>query len=106
MTVLITLTTAGTDSGPFDLYSNNDSYTSAFESSVSKSALLAGYPSSLVPDFTTIIRVRSNNGLCTNYVEISVQEPTTTTTSSTSSTTTSTTTISGSTTTTSTTIPL
>ena len=80
MTVLITLTIAGTDSGPFDLYSNLDGYTSAFESAVPKASLLAGYPSSLVPDFTTTIRVRSNNGLCTNYVDIPVEEPTTTTT--------------------------
>lgn len=110
MTVLITLGIAGTDSGPFDLYSNNDGYTSAFESGVSKAALLAGYPSSLVPDYTVVIRVRSNNVLCTNYVDIPVIEsPTTTTTSSSSSsssTTTSTTTISSSTTTTSSTIPL
>jgi hypothetical protein len=107
MTVLITLTTAGTDSGPFDLYSNLDGYISAFESGVSKASLLAGYPSSLVPDYTTIIRVRSNNSLCTNYVEIPVAQPTTTTTSSSSSsTTTSTTTVDpGTTTTTSTTIP-
>jgi hypothetical protein len=27
MTVLLTLTTAGTDSGPFDLYSSSDAYT-------------------------------------------------------------------------------
>jgi hypothetical protein len=80
MTVLITLTTAGTDSGPFDLYSNLDGYISAFESAVPKASLLAGYPSSLVPDFTTTIRVRSNNGLCTNYIDIPVAEPTTTTT--------------------------
>jgi hypothetical protein len=108
MTVLITLGIAGTDSGPFDLYSNNDGYTSAFESGVSKAALLAGYPSSLVPDYTVVIRVRSNNVLCTNYVDIPVIEsPTTTTTSSSSSsTTTSTTTINSSTTTTSSTIPL
>ena len=105
MTVLITLTIAGTDSGPFDLYSNLDGYTSAFESSVPKASLLAGYPSSLVPDFTTTIRVRSNNGLCTNYVEIGVEQPTTTTTSS-SSTTTSTTTVAPGTTTTTTTGPL
>jgi len=80
MTVLITLTTAGTDSGPFDLYSNLDGYLSAFESGVSKASLLAGYPSALVPDYTTTIRVRSNNGLCTNYVEIPVEQPTTTST--------------------------
>jgi hypothetical protein len=83
MTVLITLTTAGTDSGPFDLYSDLDGYLSAFESGVSKASLLAGYPSALVPDYTTIIRVRSNNGLCTNYVEIPVEQPPTTTTTTT-----------------------
>jgi hypothetical protein len=94
MTVLITLTTAGLDSGPFDLYSDIDGYISAFESSVPKASLLAGYASALVPDYTTIIRVRSNNLLCTNYIEIPVTEPTTT----------STTTIDPSTTTTTTTI--
>jgi hypothetical protein len=109
MTVLITLSIAGTDSGPFDLYSNLDGYISAFESGVPKASLLAGYPSSLVPDFTTTIRVRSNNGLCTNYIEIPVEEPTTTTTSSSStssSTTTTTSTTSTPTTTTTTTVIL
>lgn len=80
MTVLITLTTAGTDSGPFDLYSNIDGYLSAFESGVDKTSLEAGYPSALVPDYTTIIRVRSNNELCTNYVDITVEQSTTSTT--------------------------
>jgi len=81
MTVLITLTTAGSDSGPFDLYSNLDGYTSAFESGVSKAALLAGYSSALVPDYTTTIRIKSNGVLCTNYVDINVNLlPTTTTT--------------------------
>ena len=104
--VLITLGIAGTDSGPFDLYSNNDGYTSAFESGVSKAALLAGYPSSLVPDYTVVIRVRSNNLLCTNYVDIPVIEsPTTTTTSSSSTTTTTTTAVPITTTTTTTPIP-
>ena len=104
MTVLITLGIAGTDSGPFDLYSNNDGYTSAFESGVSKAALLAGYPSSLVPDYTVVIRVRSNNLSCTNYVDIPVIEsPTTTTTSSSSTTTTSS---SSTTTTTTTAVPI
>lgn len=105
MTVLITLSIAGTDSGPFNLYSNIDGYTTAFESAVSKVSLLAGYASALVPDFTTTIRVLST-GACTNYVDIPVEESTTTTTSTSSSTTTTTTTIGGSTTTTSTTIPL
>ena len=94
MTVLITLTIAGADTGPFNLYSNVDGYVTPFESSVAKSALLAGYVSILVPDGTTIIRVLSQ-GECPNYLDIVIGGTTTTTTSSTStstSTTTSTTT--------------
>ena len=82
MTVFITLSTAGADSGPFNLYSNIDGYVTAFESGVPKASLLAGYSSSVVPDFTTSIRVLST-GTCTNYVDIAVEEITTTTTSST-----------------------
>lgn len=87
MTVLITLTTAGTDSGPFNLYSDLDGYTSAFATGVSKSALVAGYSSSAVPDYTSIIRVLST-GVCTNYIDITLGTTTTTTSSSTSTTTT------------------
>jgi hypothetical protein len=79
MTVLITLTVAGTDSGPFNLYSNIDGFTSAFETGVSKASLLAGYSSALVPDYTTIIRVLST-GVCTNYIDIVLGSTTTTTT--------------------------
>jgi hypothetical protein len=79
MTVLITLTVAGADSGPFNLYSNIDGYVTAFESGVPKASLLAGYSSSLVPDFTTIIKVLST-GACTNYIDIVLDEVTTTTT--------------------------
>lgn len=82
MTVLITLTTAGTDSGPFDLYSDLDGYTSAFESGVPKASLLAGYASALVPDYTNIIRVKSN-GDCVNYIDIPLPGYTTTTTTTT-----------------------
>jgi hypothetical protein len=103
MTVLITLTTAGTDSGPFDLYSNLDGYVSAFETGVSKSALLAGYSSALVPDYTTTIRVKSD-GVCLNYVDIILPPATTTTTTTVAPTTTTTTTVAPTTTTT-TTIP-
>ena len=67
MTVLITLTIAGTDSGPFDLYSDINGYTSAFESGVSRASLLAGYSSALVPNFTTIVRVQST-GDCSNNI--------------------------------------
>lgn len=90
MTVLITLTTAGADSGPFDLYSNLDGYVSAFETGVSKSSLLAGYSSALVPNGTTIVRIKST-GICTNYIDVTVVTTTTTTSTSTSTTTSSTT---------------
>lgn len=52
MTVLITLTIAESDSGSFDLYSDLNGYISAFETGVSKSSLLAGYSSALVPSGT------------------------------------------------------
>jgi hypothetical protein len=79
MTVLITLLSAGADTGPFDLYSNVDGFVSAFETGVSKAALLAGYPSALVPPGTTTIRVKSN-GRCVNYIDLAVLVTTTTTT--------------------------
>lgn len=79
MTVLITLTTAGADSGPFNLYTNLDGYVTAFATGVSKSALLAGYSSAAVPNFTTTIRVKSN-GDCVNYIDIVLTGLTTTTT--------------------------
>jgi hypothetical protein len=91
MTVFITLSIAGADSGPFNLYSNIDGYVTAFESAVPKASLLAGYASSVVPDFTTTIRVLST-GTCTNYVDIVVEEITTTTTTTTVAPTTTTTT--------------
>lgn len=90
MTVLITLTIAGADSGPFDLYSNIDGFTSAFETGVSKASLLAGYASALVPDYTTTVRVKSS-GVCVNYVDILLESTTTTTTTIIGSTTTTTT---------------
>ena len=82
MTVLIILTTAGADSGPFDLYSNLDGYTTAFATGVSKSALLVGYSSAAVPDFATIVRVKST-GNCVNYIDIVLQNNISTTTTTT-----------------------
>ena len=79
MTILITLTTAGANTGPFNLYSNVTAYTSAFEMNVPKASLEAGYISALAPDGTTVVRVMSN-GDCTNYTDIIVGMTTTTTT--------------------------
>jgi hypothetical protein len=106
MNVLITLTEAGIDTGPFNLYSNVDSYTTAFETNISRGILIAGYTSQVVPPGTSTIRVRSI-GICTNYVDLLVITPTTTTTSTTvaPTTTTTTTVVPGTTTTTTTATP-
>lgn len=79
MTITITLTTAGADTGPFLLYSDADGFTSAFEIGVTKASLEVGYTSILVPDYTTVIRVMSE-GICTNYIDIPITTTTTTTT--------------------------
>lgn len=79
ITVLITLTIAGSDTGPFDLYSDTDGFVTPFETGVTKSALLAGYTTSLVPDSTGTIKVVST-GECTNYIFIVIGATTTTTT--------------------------
>lgn len=89
MTVLVTLTLAGTDVGPFNLYSNVDGYTTALATGISRAALLAGYSLTGVPDEAAVIRAQST-GTCTNYLDMLLSGGTTTTTSSTSSTTSST----------------
>ena len=71
-TVLITLTTAGTDVGPFDLYSDADGYASSFQTGVSKPILVAGYICTIVPDGATIIKVQSY-GTCTNNIYINIE---------------------------------
>ena len=91
MNVLITLTTAGIDTGPFNLYSNTDSYVTAFQTNIAKSLLVAGYTSTVVPAGTTYVRVKST-GLCTNYIDIYVTGSGTTTTTTTATPTTTTTT--------------
>lgn len=85
MTVLVTLTLAGTDTGPFNLYSNVDGYTTPLATGVSRSALLAGYSLAGVPDTAAVIRATST-GTCTNYLDMYLTGGTTTTTSSTSTT--------------------
>ncbi len=77
---LITLTSAGDDTGPFHLLSNVDGFLVPFESNIPKSSLESGYISTLIPDTASIIRVKSNNVLCQNYIDLSVPTTTTTTT--------------------------
>lgn len=82
-TVLITLTSAGADSGPFDLYSNTDGYIIPFETSIARVTLLAGFVSSNVPDTTTTIRIKSVGALCSNYIDVAIVPTSTTTTTTT-----------------------
>ncbi len=91
MTVLVTLTLAGTDVGPFNLYSDIDGYTTPLATGVSRAALLAGYSLTGVPDLASVIRATST-GTCTNYIDMYLSGGTTTTTTSSSSTTTTSTT--------------
>jgi len=73
MTVVITLTTAGTNTGPFNLYSNVDGFTSAFATGISKSALLAGYTSTAVPNGATVVRALSTGTDCNgSYVDMNI----------------------------------
>ena len=90
MTVLVTLTLAGADTGPFDLYSDADGFLVALASGVSKAALEAGYSLTGVPDNATIIRTQSE-GICTNFIDMFISGTITTTTTSSSTTSTSTT---------------
>jgi len=78
MFVFITLTSAGADAGPFNLYSDADGYVSAFATNVPKATLLAGYAAT-VPAGTTIVRIMSV-GVCTNYIDVAISTTTTTTT--------------------------
>lgn len=93
----ITLTIDG-QAGPFDLFSDVDNYTVAFDTQVSAAAMVAGYQVE-APDGTTNVKVCST-GTCENCVILPTNCPTTTTTTSSS---TSTTTSTSSSTTTSTT---
>jgi len=87
MTLTITLTVSGSDTGPFDLYSNVDGYSSAFATGIARATLISGYTSSSVPDWTNVVRIQST-GTCTNYIDVSVTTTTTTTATPTTTTTT------------------
>ena len=67
----IKLTTIGLAAGPFDLYSNADSFTTPFAVGITRAQLLAGYQSNNFPDLATIIRVKSTL-YCINYLDITV----------------------------------
>jgi len=91
MTILVTLTFAGSDTGPFDIYTNVDGFVTPIAVGVSKAALEAGYTILGVPDSASIIRVQSL-GICDNYLDILLAGATTTTTTTAFTTSTTTTT--------------
>jgi hypothetical protein len=80
MEATITITNAGTDVGPFNLYSDVDGYVSAFAFNVPLADLEAGYVATNIPDGTTMVRVQSFNLQCTNYQTEPMPTTTTTTT--------------------------
>lgn len=70
MNIYILLTSVGSDAGPFNIFSDVGGYLSAFATNVSSATLAEGYPA-IVPDGTTIVRLRSI-GECTNYLDVPV----------------------------------
>lgn len=79
ISVLIQLTSAGADTGPFEITSDGESPAfSVVLATVSKAALTAGITVD-VQDDTTVIRVTST-GVCTNYQDVPIDVPASTTT--------------------------
>ena len=70
MTIEITLTTSGTDTGTFNLYSDVDGYISIQETAT-RAELIIGKTVTM-PDGTVYVKVQST-GACTNYVIIIVE---------------------------------
>jgi len=62
ISVTITLNTVVGTPGPFSLYSDTDSYTTPFVTGVSLVSLQGGYGTSLVPDETISIKIKSTGG--------------------------------------------
>jgi hypothetical protein len=71
--VILKISSAGEDVSEFDLYSDSDSFSVAFEEGIPKSALVAGYTSSLVPDDATEIRLTAI-GVCSGSVTSSIDD--------------------------------
>ena len=90
MTILIDLTVAGVNTGPFNLYSDADGYTSAFATNITRQQLLDGYPA-VVAAGTTNIKLQSLSDICPNDTILPVNATTSTTSTSTSTTSTTTT---------------
>jgi len=101
MNVIITLINPGTDTGPFNIYTNMDNYVVPIATSVPKATLVSTGYTAVVDGNTATIKVEST-GTCTSAIFLPVIQPTTTSTTSTTSTTTTVPPIPGTTTTTTT----
>jgi hypothetical protein len=86
MTVLITLTLAGSDTGPFSIYSDTNGFTTPIITGISRTTLVAGYNAN-VPDGTTEVLVKST-GVCNRSLYLNIPGATSTSTTSSTSTTT------------------
>jgi hypothetical protein len=67
--IKITLTTAGASTDTFSLFSDADGFVTPFATGVTKAQLLAGYISSVAPDFTSVVRIKSNSA-CMNSIDV------------------------------------
>lgn len=70
-TIKITLTTAGPDAGPFDLYSCTGLTCdlTPFDTGILRSSIITGYTSTIVPNGSNMIRVVSV-GPCHRTVDL------------------------------------
>jgi len=83
ISVLLQLTSAGADTGPFEISSDGESPAfSVVLATVSKAALTTGITVS-VQDDTTVVRITST-GVCDNYQDVLIDTPAPTTTTTTS----------------------
>ena len=70
--VVITLTSAGIDTGPFNLYSNITSYSVPFATNILRTNLLSGITITVPPN-TSTIKLTSTNSTCNVFINLNVQ---------------------------------
>jgi len=72
--IIIQASYVGDDAGPFNLFSQVNGFTQAFETGITKVQLELGFVSYHVPAGTTVVRVMSTSEDCTNYKDIDVDD--------------------------------
>jgi len=76
VTITFPSTGLGSDTGPFNLYSDTDGYTNAFETGITSNTLIYGFSTNNVPNGTTRIKVVSESECCNNSSFIDFPSPT------------------------------